>query len=202
VPGQGTRLTTDTAVSAGYSNYLPLPPVPKNASFPVLDRAAGFRLSWTAQVHQESHSSVNRAGFSTILLAGDRRGIELGFWANEVWAQEVGFTRAEAAAWGTGQRTDYTLTVLGDTYQLTGNGTPLLTGPLRDYSPSGTPYNLPSYLFLGDDTSSAAADVTLGRVTVVSPVPEPSGLLAVGVALAGVIARRRRRKPRPRQNPR
>lgn len=191
VSGQGARLTTDAAVAAGYSNYQPLPPALKNASFPALDRAAGFSLSWTAQVHQESHSSVNRAGFSTILLAGDRRGIELGFWANEVWAQEVGFARAEAGTWDTGQRTDYTLTIQGDAYHLTGNGTPLLTGPLRDYSSFGTPYNLPNYLFLGDDTSSAAADVTLGRVTVVSPVPEPSGLLAVGVALAGVIARRR-----------
>ncbi|HET6573667.1 MAG TPA: PEP-CTERM sorting domain-containing protein [Fimbriiglobus sp.] len=196
VAGQGARLTTDAAVSAGYSNYLPFPPVPKNASFPVLDRTAGFSLSWTVQVHQESHTSADRAGFSTILLASDRRGIELGFWTTEVWAQEAGFTRAEAAVWDTGQRTDYTLTIQGDAYRLTGNGTSLLTGPLRDYSSSSTPYNLPSFLFLGDDTSSALADVTVGRVTVVSPVPEPAGLLAVGAALAWVVARRRGRKPR------
>ncbi|MFO0808913.1 MAG: PEP-CTERM sorting domain-containing protein [Gemmataceae bacterium] len=198
MPGQGAHLTTDAVVAAGYSNYQPLPMVLKNAAFPVLDRTAGFRLNWTVQVQQESHTSVNRAGFSAILLANDRRGIELGFWTTEVWAQEAGFTRAESAAWNTGQPTDYSLTILGNTYQLTANGTPLLTGPLRDYSSSGAPYNLPNYLFLGDDTSSAAADVTLGRVTVLSPVPEPSGLLLGGLALVGIVARRQCRMSRLR----
>ncbi|MFO0852386.1 MAG: PEP-CTERM sorting domain-containing protein [Gemmataceae bacterium] len=198
VSGQGARLTTDAAVSAGYSNYLPLPPILKNAAFPVLDRTAGFSLSFTVQVHQETHASANRAGFSTILLANDRQGIELGFWQNEVWAQAVGFTRAESAAWDTTQATDYALTVQGGTYQLTANGSPLLTGSVRDYSGFGTPYNLPNYLFLGDDTSSAAADVTLGRVTLVTPVPEPTGLLAVGAAvIGGGLMRRRPVMPAP-----
>ena len=187
VAGQGVRLTTDTAVAAGYSNYLPIGGL-KHSSFPVLDRTAGYRLTWTVQVHQEAHTSTDRAGFSTILLSSDRRGVELGFWGNEVWAQNAGFTHGEGAVRNTGQATEYALTIQGDTYRLDANGDLLLTGTLRDYSSFGVPYNLPSYLFVGDDTSSASADVTLGRVTLLSPVPEPTGVLVRVVGLAGTAA--------------
>jgi hypothetical protein len=194
VAGQGARLVTDAAVAAGYSNHNPLPPSLKNASFPTLDRAAGFRLSWTLQVAQESHLNANRAGFSVILLGSDRRGVELGFWANEVWAQADNplFTHAEGAAFNTGPATNYELTILGNAYSLTANGAPLLSGPLRDYSANGIPYTLPNYLFLGDDTSSAAADVTLGQVTLTAPVPEPGAwaLAAFGVVVARFARRR------------
>ena len=187
VAGQGARLTTDAAVAAGYSNFRPTA-VLVNPAFPTLDRTAGYRLTWTLQVQQESHTSVNRAGFSTILLSSDHRGIELGFWGNEVWAQEVGFTHAEGAAWNTVQSSEYTLTIQGNSYRLDANGSQLLTGSVRDYSASGVPYSLANYLFFGDDTSSAAADITLGRVSLLTPVPEPTGVLAVGVGLAGVVA--------------
>jgi hypothetical protein len=46
----------------------------------------------------------------------------------------------------------------------------LLTGNLRNYNPSGVdaiadPYNNASFLFLGDDTTSAESHVLLGGVT-------------------------------------
>lgn len=193
VAGQGVRLTTDAVVAAGYSNYLPTG-VLKNATFPVLDRTAGFRLDWTVQLHQETHASSDRAGFSTTLLSGDRRGIELGFWANEVWVQNGGFTHGESATWNTGQTTNYSLTIQDNSYQLLANGSTILTGSLRDYSSFGTPYNLSNFVFLGDNTSSASADVTLGHVMLFTPVPEPTGLL-VGVAvLGGIVARYRNRR--------
>jgi hypothetical protein len=198
VAGQGARVVTDAAVSAGYSNYVPLPPAPRNPAFPTLDRAAGFRLSWTLRVTQETHQNANRAGFSVILLSSDRRGVELGFWGNEVWSQADSplFTHAEGAAVNTAPATDYVLTILGNAYALTANGAPLLTGPVRDYSALGPPYNLPNYLFLGDDTSSASADVTVGRIALLAPVPEPSGLVlaAAGVVAAGGVRRRSHRR--------
>ncbi len=196
VAGPGARLVTDAAVSAGYSNYSPLPPAPKNPSFPALDRATGYRLDFTATVSQEAHQTPNRAGFSVILLSRDRRGVELGFWAGEVWAQADSplFTHAEGAAFDTTRPTDFQLSVVGDAYSLTANGRPLLAGPLRDYSASGLPYNLPNYLFLGDDTSSASADVTLGRVSLLVPVPEPAGLPLVAAGLLGLGLRKRRRQ--------
>lgn len=194
VPGQGVRLTTDAAVSAGYSNYRPLPPAPKNPAFPALDRAAGFALEWTLRIDDEARSSNNRAGFSVILLAADGLGIELGFWEDSVWAQGAGFVRAESAAFDTTATTDYRLAVAGSRYQLSADGALLLDGPLRAYPTPIIPYQLPSFVFLGDDTSSAAADVVLGRVTLFTAVPGPSGLALAAVAFGAFGFRRRLRR--------
>lgn len=194
VPGQGVRLTTDAAVSAGYSNYRPLPPVPKNPAFPALDRAAGFALEWTLRVDDEAHSSNNRAGFSVILLSADGQGIELGFWEDSVWAQGAGFVRAESAAFDTTATTDYRLAVAGNDYQLSADGALLLSGQLRSYPTPVVPYQLPSFVFLGDDTSSAGADIVLGQVTLFTAVPEPSGLSLAAAAVGAVRLRRRLRR--------
>src|SRR5688572_24892553 len=108
--------------------------------FPSLDRAAGFQLDFTMEVENESHTSNNRSGFSIIMLSADARGIELGFWENEIWAQNddvIGglFTHGESASFPTTSGpTNYQLIIANDTYTLTANGTPILNGPLRDYS--------------------------------------------------------------------
>ena len=83
----------------------------------------------------------------------------------------------------------YDLNVVGSTYILLANGTPILSGPLRDYSSSGTPYNLSNYIFVGDDTTSAAGAFEMSRLAVT--VPEPAS--AVAVTLLGLIALKRRR---------
>lgn len=194
VPGVGVRLATDDAVSAGYSNYLPSLTL-KNPAFPVLDRHQGYTLNFELQMHSESHDLAgNRAGFSAIVLGNDSRGIELGFWSDRVWAQAdlPLFTRAEEALFNTtSAEVEYRLSVFGNSYSLFANNAPLLSGSLRDYSAFGLPpYTLSNFLFLGDNTSSAGADFTLGTVELAS-VPEPAGLsLLAGVAVLWMVRRK------------
>ena len=170
----------------------------KNPAFPALDPAAGFRLGFELLIRDEDHGSNDRAGFSVILLGDDRRGIELGFWENAIWAQDgPAFTRAESAAFDTTSAgVLYELTILGLDYVLTADGTAILAGGVRDYTPAAPfpdPYDVPNMLFLGDDTGSAGADVTLGRITLATgpfaaPAPAPWLLLTGGLLW---LARRR-----------
>lgn len=132
-----------------------------------LDRSQGYSLRFDLRLDAEGHSSGSRAGLGIIALAGDSRGLEIGFWEGAVWVQgdDPLFHRAETAAVDT---TDalaaYHLNVVDDRYSLIRDGTTLLAGPLRDYSSFGAPYNLTHFLFIGDDTSSADARFELGRV--------------------------------------
>jgi len=153
------------------------------APVPALDRTIGYTVSFTVQVELEDHAGSDknndgkedRAGFSLIVLSSDTRGIELGFWKDRIWAQEGGtgstlFTQAESAPFDTqSARRPYALVVQGDTYTLSSNGTPILSGSLRDYTAfSGLPdpYETPNLIFLGDDTKSASAKIDLAYVAV------------------------------------
>lgn len=169
------RTTLDTSLNKGFqAGYSPKPGV-----VPSLDRANGFRLQFTIQLISENHSSSDkngdgiddRAGFSVIALASDRSGIELGFWPDRIWAQADGtgsagplFTQAEGALLDTTITRTYDLEVYGTTYTLRSGNTIVLSGPLRDYSSSGAPYTLPNFIFLGDDTTSAAAVVQIHSI--------------------------------------
>jgi hypothetical protein len=169
--------------AAGYS--------PDPRAIPALDRAAGYALSFSVQVVAEYHADSDkdgdgvgdRAGFSVIALSSDTKGIELGFWQDEVWAQEQGvaeppagtlFTRAESAPFDTAARlAAYTLTVLGDSYDLSSDGVSILRGRLRDYTTFEgpvNPYRTPNFIFLGDDTTSARAIVKLSFVAVTTRI--------------------------------
>ena len=177
----GVRLVTDLAASAGYSNYTPLGAL-KNGTFPSLNRSNGFELNFNLTVSSENHSSNDRAGFSVSLIGSDVRGIELGFWGNQIWAQESSplFTRGETINFDTSVQRDYRLRVQDNSYALFTGGNQLLTGSIRNYTAFGSPpYTLPNFLFLGDNTTSAGADITLGAITLQSnltAVPEPSSL--------------------------
>lgn len=190
-----TTLTTTLQVadSAGYFAR----PEPLGT----LDRDPGFSVHFTVQLKDEDHplSDKNgdgvgdRAGFSIIVLSSDTRGIELGFWENEVWAQNDGsaepppndntlFTHGEGAAFDTSSGlTEYDLQIFGDTYALESGGNQILTGPLRDYRAFGQfPYILSNFMFLGDDTTSASATIRLSSVSLEriggpgdSPSPTP-----------------------------
>lgn len=166
---------SDKNIFAGYFS--------KPSALLVLDRALGYTVSFTVQVELEDHAGSNknndnledRAGFSVIVLSSDKRGIELGFWKDLIWAQEGGsgstlFTQAEGGAFDTqSARIGYVLTVQGDGYTLSGNGTPILSGKLRDYSAfvgPTDPYETPNLIFLGDDTSSASAKIGLAYAAV------------------------------------
>ena len=153
-------------------------------AIPALERTAGFKLLFTVQLIEERHSDSDkdgdgvgdRAGFSVIALSSDLRGIEVGFWPDQVWAQEDGsaeppsgtlFTHAEHAPFDTTRLTAYTLVVQGDGYDLSANGHSVLTGRLRDYTTFEgpvNPYRTPNFIFLGDDSGSAQAKIQLAYV--------------------------------------
>jgi hypothetical protein len=162
-----TTLTTTLEISdqAGYfSNSSPMPQ---------LDRTDGYTVRFSAQVLEETHNNNNRAGFSVIVLSSDLRGIELGFWEDQVWAQAdmPRFTRAETETLDTtAGLINYELAILGNSYTLTGGGASL-SGPLRDYSEEGPPYTTTNFLFLGDDTTSASARIRLSKVDIVTAEP-------------------------------
>ncbi len=153
---------------------------------PTLDRTAGYTVSFTARVAQETHTSNDRAGFSIIVLSSDAIGLELAFWEDEIWAQhdvQTGggyFRHGEGVFTDTTQRlTRYDLAVVSDTYTLWMSDTRVLSGSLRDYTGYEgilDPYETANFLFLGDDTTSASAIFELSRVAItinVSDEPEP-----------------------------
>lgn len=148
--------------------------------FPLMDPTAGFQVDFIIQLKNESHANYNRAGFSVLLLGDDARGIELAFWQNEIWAQSDDstgelFTHAEGVEFATTTGlVHYQLTILNDTYTLTADTEPILTGPIRDYSRFDgfpDPYETPNFLFLGDDTTSAEAHVWLSLVSITGTEP-------------------------------
>lgn len=183
--------TSADSVQVGYTNN----PITAGLN---LNRATGYTLRFDVRVLQESHASSDRAGFSVIAISSDgTAGIELGFWGNEVWAQDDSplFTHGEGAAHDTtAALRRYELAVLGSAYTLYAAGSPLLTGALRDYTAfagSPDPYQTANFIYLGDDTQSAQARIELAYVEVLNTaVPEPSTLALL--AMAGLAWGRRR----------
>ena len=160
----------------------------------VLDHTLGVRLDFAMRINSESHVGVDRAGFSVILIAPDLYGIEISAWENEVWAQNVGFTHGEGAAFDTtASLTNYSLRLLNGNYTLFADNNLLLSGALRNYSAAGFPYDVANTLFIGDDTTSAQANVTLGDMTLhttVVPLPPAVALLMSGILGLTVLRRR------------
>ena len=185
-----TIMDTTTSGSSTYGGWISNGTT--TTEFPILDRTAGFQVDFTIQVENESHTNNSRAGFSIIILGQAVKGIELAFWENEIWAQNdenTGglFKHGEGTTFATtAGLIHYQVIVVNDTYTLTANNKPILTGPLRDYSKfSGfpDPYETLNFLFLGDDTTSAQARIRLSFVSVTgterttptsSPVPHGS----------------------------
>jgi hypothetical protein len=121
----------------------------------------------------ESHVSADRAGFSVILLADDKRGIELAFWTNNIFAQSDSplFTHAEDTNYVTTTSVDYALTFHATNYVLSANGVAILTGPVRDYTAFNgfpNPYRTADFVFFGDDTTSAGGAFILKKVVLIT----------------------------------
>ena len=198
----------DDDEEGGWSNYSYNPILETssmvNSSFPSMNPATGFSVSWDLAITSESNTSTDRAGFDVIVLGSDKKGVELGYWGNDVWAQTYnsGFERDGTQdsniqnddTFDTGPGIiDYTLTVLGGNYTLQANGSTILTGTTHDYTASDMlPYTLPNFVFMGDDTSEASAKAEFSSLTV--SVPEP--VTAIGFAAIGAFSLLRRRPRR------
>lgn len=189
--------TNPIADQAGYTNIF-------HPSMPELNRADGFILRFNIRVVSESHIDPHRAGFSVIAISEDLKGVELSFWGDEVWTQQDTplFERnpAESVSFDTTAAiVQYELSVLGDNYTLSAPGMPDLTGMLKDYTAFDhvaaglpiDPYEIPSHLFFGDDTTSAEAAVELSFI---EAIPEPATLWVLVLGGAGFLRRRRRHR--------
>ena len=175
----GGLATLDTTAamgdSAGYFTSLP-PFFPLHPLVGVLDRTNGFTVDFDSTLISETHDTTNRAGLSVIVLASDLSGIELGFWEDQIWAQDDGtnlFVHAESVTFNTKAHTTYQLSIKDQSYTLSTNRVSLLTGRLRNYSSKGKPYSVPSFIFLGDDTSRASAQFQVGLVTLTKHLTRP-----------------------------
>jgi hypothetical protein len=176
--------TANAGEQAGYFSKIPVPPH-THPSVPELQRSAGFTISFSVRIVEEHHGTrVDRAGFSVIVITHDLKGIELGFWTNEVWAQDDSplFIHAEGTSFDTtADVISYDLVIVGDNYELSANGSSILTGPLRDYAafaPTTPPYavyRIPDFLFFGDDTTSASASIQLASIAYDDEVPSLKG---------------------------
>lgn len=199
--------TSSSAIEGGFSNYT-VAQTMVNPSFPALNPAgSGFSVSFDLQINSETHGADdNRAGFDVIVLGSDKKGVELGFWENDIWAQQLSsdvFTRDPGedadtqlgATLSTLSPTHYTLSIEGGNYTLsagTTNPVTLLSGATHDYSSytGPGPYSLANYVFIGDDTTDASASETFSSLAVT--VPEPGVATALAIFAGGSLCRRRR----------
>lgn len=167
--------TAERTDKAGFFTEDPLTgPLMRHPRMPVLDRRAGYRVTFSVQIDGEEHVRDDRAGFSVLVIGNDLAGIELGFWRDEVWAQADDGTpifqdsRAETVRHhaGSGVGT-FTLAVESDRYELSSGDRVILSGSLRNYARfGGFPYDTPNFIFLGDNTTSAGGTVRLGDIRV------------------------------------
>jgi hypothetical protein len=167
---------------------------------PLLDTAAGFDLTFSLKVVTETHTSVNRAGYSVVVVGADpTKAVELSFWSGNIWVPDYNaadpdrFVHGLDAAFDTtGAFHSYLLSVRNQQYTVSTGGLTLLSGALHDYTAGGAPYTLPNFLFFGDDSSRGTSATELAWVAL-TPVPEPppAALLLAGLVGLGWRARQR-----------
>ncbi len=194
----------DNAEYSGYSNYNPLTSNFVNTSFPTLDQNSGYSIFFNVALNTISDNSNDRAAFSITVIGKDNEGIEIGFDEDRIFAQNANFTRAsaETQSFTTSSSTDYQLAVSGNSYQLladTGGGfSNVLSGSLRtyDFNPATSdpplgifnPYEIPNFLFFGDNTGQAHGTFTLGEISVETvsvpfDVSPTLGLVLIGIGV-------------------
>ena len=210
--GGVTTLNTSAnqQILAGYSNYNPNLTSFVNPLFPILNRNAGYTLSFTMKLNSQTNNNPNLAGFNALILGSDKKGIEIGFKQSDIFAynNSANLQAGERSTNLTGlisTLNTYNLNILGNNYTLKNNSNTLLTGLLRDYTGVVNPnnpltyvYGTSNFLFLGDDKSTIGASVDIKNISLTTantPVPEPSSMVGVAVAIGcGVMFKRKLRK--------
>lgn len=93
-------------------------------------------MNASVRVASEARANNDRAGFSLITLSSDKRGIELGFWSDRIWAQNDTplFTHGEEDLYNITVQTAYSLTIQNNNYTPFANAIPILAGGLREYT--------------------------------------------------------------------
>ncbi|MDM8530892.1 Calx-beta domain-containing protein [Anaerolineales bacterium HSG25] len=177
----GQTVLSTTGNIATYAGYFHSPPTYTT----VLTRDEGYALRFSAKVNAETHASDDRAGFSVLVVGDDLMAIELGFWTDQIWAQNSGtsepptgtlFTHGESVVFNTStDMITYQLTISGAAYSLNANNTNILSGSLRNYQAAllanpvtGIVYNTPNLIFFGDNTPSASANVQIGFIDLIT----------------------------------
>jgi hypothetical protein len=197
--GGATTLDTtpDMEDRAGYFSEVPFLGIFKHPNLGSLDRTGdGFTLRLTAKIVSELHASIDRAGFSVIVLTSDNQGIELAFWDDTIWAQASGFTHAEEVSFATNAAmVIYDIAIKDDAYALYADDLPILSGSLREYSGHTNPvYSETDFIFFGDNTTSAQAETRISYIEVLDEaIPEPATLVLLTVGGAGFLVQHRRR---------
>jgi len=153
----------------------------------LLNTITGFNLNLDLRIDTESHSDPNRAGFSFITIGQDKtQSLEIAFWEDRVWVYDYiagNFIKGAEYQIDTTVRRDYRLEVANNQFSLFVDNLLGISGSMEDYSGSGLlPYNIPSTLIFGDDTTSGASSV---EIYAIQTVPLPSALLlfASGIGL-------------------
>jgi hypothetical protein len=163
-----------------------------------LDTAAGFQLSFNLAVLSETHTDATRSGFSVVVVGNDpTHEIELAFWGDHVWTYDYtggAFVHGADVALDTSVLRNYSLSVSGQQYTLSADGTLLLSGSLKDYTAAGLVYTTPNFIFFGDDSSRGTSSTQVGLITL-SLVPEPAAawLWLSGLTALALPGRRRQR---------
>ncbi len=160
----------------------------------ILDPTKGFNTTWNVQLVSESHASDNlRAGLSFFALGSDKKGVEIGFWQDRIFAynDNQAFSPGESYSMDTmAAMHTYSLNVTGTTYKLLIDGVDRLDGSTRNYAAVRAQYNVANALWFGDDTSRAQSVSRWGSMSA-SAVPEPGTYCVLGLGLAFLIKRKR-----------
>ena len=189
--------TSDNLFEQGYTKLSPV----------VLDNAKGYSLTFDLQVTLENHMGADRnndgfgdeAGFAVTVIGADKKGIQLNFWEDRIWAQQTDCLHhlnesAYGSTMGRGTGVDslphYKLDVKGSTYTLYREGSQILSGALKSYGTCSNAGTANSF-FIGDNSKSAGSTVRWSSMSV-QTVPEPASVFALGLGALGTLIAKRK----------
>lgn len=184
--------TADSAIRAGMFSGDPFG-VFRHPRLPELDAEEGFVIRSIVKLETERHLKDNRSGAVILVADKNLNAVEVGLWVDSAWVQpDSGNPLFEGAVMNE-VRLDFSdwvsfdIFVSGDRFALLANERVLVKGDLKDYSSAGPEvYRIPSFLFLGDNTSSASARLHIAQVEVWDTDSYLAQMASVQQVLAGL----------------